>query len=61
MRFVFIFAEMRFKDVIGQDEIKSRLVQAYKENRVSHSYLFFGAPGVAKMALAIAFAQYLSC
>lgn len=52
---------MRFKDVIGQDEIKGRLVQAYKENRVSHSYLFYGAPGVGKMALAIAFAQYLSC
>jgi len=52
---------MRFKDVIGQDEIKSMLVQAFKDNRVSHSYLFYGAPGVGKMALAIAFAQYLSC
>lgn len=52
---------MRFKDVIGQDEIKQKLVQAYKENRVSHSYLFYGAPGVGKMALALAFAQYLSC
>ena len=52
---------MRFKDVIGQDEIKSKLVQAYKENRVSHSYLFYGIPGIGKMALAIAFAQYLSC
>jgi len=61
LQFVFDFAEMRFKDVIGQDEIKSRLVQAYKENRVSHSYLFYGAPGIGKMALAIAFAQYLSC
>ena len=33
---------MRFKDVIGQDEIKAKLVQAFKENRVSHSYLFYG-------------------
>lgn len=61
MQFVFGFGEMRFKDVIGQDEIKSMLVQAFKDNRVSHSYLFYGAPGVGKMALAIAFAQYLSC
>lgn len=52
---------MRFKDVIGQDEIKQKLVQAYADNRVSHSYLFYGAPGVGKMALALAFAQYLSC
>lgn len=61
LQFVFGFGEMRFKDVIGQDEIKSMLVQAFKDNRVSHSYLFYGAPGVGKMALAIAFAQYLSC
>ena len=52
---------MRFKDVIGQDEIKAKLVQAFKDNRVSHSYLFYGIPGVGKMALALAFAQYLSC
>ncbi len=61
LQFVSNFAGMRFKDVIGQDEIKSKLVQAYKENRVSHSYLFYGIPGIGKMALAIAFAQYLSC
>ena len=28
MRFVFIFEKMRFKDVIGQDEIKSRQIMS---------------------------------
>ncbi|MCF0207690.1 MAG: DNA polymerase III subunit delta [Bacteroidales bacterium] len=52
---------MRFKDVIGQEEIKSKLIQAFADNRVSHSYLLYGTAGVGKMALALAFAQYLSC
>ncbi len=52
---------MKFEDVIGQEEIKQKLIQAYADNRVSHSYLFYGNAGVGKMALALAFAQYLSC
>lgn len=52
---------MKFEKIIGQQHIKQKLIQAYKDNRVSHSYLFYGNPGVGKLALAIAFAQYISC
>lgn len=52
---------MKFKDIIGQENIKEKLVQSYLENRVSHSYLFYGPEGAGKLGLAIAFAQYLSC
>ncbi|MDD2634789.1 MAG: DNA polymerase III subunit delta [Bacteroidales bacterium] len=52
---------MKFEKVIGQHEIKEKLIQAYYDNRVSHSYLFYGSSGVGKLALAIAFAQYMSC
>ena len=52
---------MRFADIIGQQEIKEKLIGSFHNNRVSHSYLFYGIPGVGKLALAIAFAQYLSC
>ncbi|MBN2779178.1 MAG: DNA polymerase III subunit delta [Bacteroidales bacterium] len=52
---------MKFEKVIGQHQIKQKLIQAYRDNRVSHSYLFYGSPGVGKLALAIAFAQYISC
>ncbi len=52
---------MKFERIIGQEEIKQKLIQSYKTNRVSHSYLFFGTIGSGKLGLAIAFAQYLSC
>ncbi len=52
---------MFFKDVIGQDEIKKRLIRSVKEERISHAQLFSGAEGTGKLALAIAYAQYVSC
>lgn len=52
---------MFFKDVVGQDEIKSRLIRSVKEERVSHAQLFSGASGTGKLAMAIAYAQYVSC
>jgi DNA polymerase III subunit delta' len=52
---------MKFEKVIGQEEIKSKLRQSYQNNRLSHAYLFYGIPGTGKLAIAIAFAQYLSC
>lgn len=52
---------MKFAKVIAQNEIKESLIRAFHDNRVSHSYLFYGNSGVGKLALAIAFAQYVSC
>ncbi|NDW13836.1 DNA polymerase III subunit delta [Bacteroides sp. 214] len=52
---------MFFKDVIGQEAIKRRLIQEAKEGRVPHALLFCGSEGVGKMPLAIAYAQYLNC
>ncbi|OQC45742.1 MAG: DNA polymerase III subunit delta' [Bacteroidetes bacterium ADurb.Bin028] len=52
---------MKFEEILGQSEIKEKLIQSYMNNRVSHSYLFFGTAGSGKLGLAIAFAQYLSC
>lgn len=52
---------MQFKDVIGQKEIKRRLIESAKENRVSHALLFSGKEGSGKLPMAIAFAQYLNC
>ncbi len=52
---------MQFKDIIGQDATKSRIIQLVKENRVSHAQLIVGEKGVGKLAIAIAFAQYISC
>lgn len=52
---------MQFRDVIGQNSIKQRLIQAVSEDRIPHAQLFAGPPGNGKLALALAFAQYINC
>jgi DNA polymerase-3 subunit delta' len=52
---------MRFKDIVGQDAVKQRLLNTVKENRVSHAQLFLGPEGSGSLALAVAYAQFLSC
>ncbi len=52
---------MRFSEVVGHDAIKSRLVRTVKDNRVSHAQMFLGPSGTGKLALAVAYAQYINC
>ena len=43
---------MFFRDVIGQEEIKQRLIQEVNEGRIPHAQLICGPEGVGKMPLA---------
>ena len=52
---------MFFRDVIGQEEAKHRLIQEVSEGRIPHAQLFCGPEGVGKFPLALAYARYLSC
>ena len=52
---------MQFSEIIGQEAIKKKLILTVKENRVSHAQLFLGPAGSGKLALAIAYAQYINC
>jgi len=52
---------MQFKDVIGQESTKQKLIQAVVEDRIPHAQLLVGPPGNGKLALAVAFAQYINC
>ncbi|GAP69710.1 DNA polymerase III, delta subunit [Bacteroidales bacterium 6E] len=52
---------MFFKDIIGQSRIKERLIRSVHEERISHAQLFSGPEGNGKLALALAYAQYISC
>jgi DNA polymerase-3 subunit delta' len=52
---------MLFKDIIGQEKAKERLIREAKEGKIAHARLFCGNEGVGKLPLAIAYAQYLSC
>ena len=51
---------MNWEEVIGQGEMKHRLMQLVEENRVPHALLFCGPAGIGKLALALAFGSYLS-
>jgi len=52
---------MQFRDIVGQDAVKQRLLSSVKENRVSHAQLFLGPEGSGSLPLAVAYGQYLSC
>jgi DNA polymerase-3 subunit delta' len=52
---------MQFKAVIGQESTKRKLIQAFAEDRIPHAQLFVGPPGNGKIALAVAYAQYINC
>ena len=52
---------MLFKDIIGQQEVKQRLTQSVREDRIAHAQLFLGVEGCGSLPLAIAYAQYINC
>jgi DNA polymerase III subunit delta' len=52
---------MLFSEIVGQHEIKKRLIQSVIENRISHAQLFLGPEGSGNLALAVAYAQYINC
>lgn len=52
---------MLFSQIIGHEDIKAKLIQSVKENRVAHAQLFLGQKGTGKLALAVAYAQYINC
>lgn len=52
---------MQFKDVIGQPEVKSKLVELVQHNRLSHALLFIGKEGSGVLPVSLAFAQYVVC
>lgn len=52
---------MLFKDIIGQEKLKKRLIQTVNEGRISHAQLFLGKSGFGTLPLAIAYIQYVNC
>jgi DNA polymerase-3 subunit delta' len=52
---------MQFRKIKGYNDLKRRLIQTVLDNRVSHAQMFLGAEGTEKLAMAVAYAQFLSC
>ena len=52
---------MNYSRIPGQKEIKAKLLRSVHEERVSHAQLFAGPEGCGGMALALAYARFISC
>ena len=52
---------MNFSQIPGQKETISRLIRSVHEERVSHAQLFTGPEGCGSLAIALAYARYVSC
>lgn len=52
---------MLFSDIIGHEGLKKSLIHNVKSDRISHAQLFLGPEGSGNLAMAIAYAQYISC
>jgi DNA polymerase-3 subunit delta' len=52
---------MRFSEIEGYDDIIHKLTRTVLGQRVSHAQLFWGPEEAPKLALAIAYAQFINC
>ena len=52
---------MQFEDIIGQAQVKNKLVELVMHNRLSHALLFIGKEGSGVLPLSLAFVQYVVC
>lgn len=52
---------MFFKDIIGQQHIKSHFIQTVTKERISHAQLFLGNEGYGSLPLALAYAKFIMC
>ncbi|MDY0098578.1 MAG: DNA polymerase III subunit [Bacteroidales bacterium] len=52
---------MKFSQIPGQKELTDLLINSVTSGRVSHAQLFTGPEGCGSLALALAYATYISC
>jgi DNA polymerase III subunit delta' len=52
---------MQFSSILGQEDLKNRLVNGLVNGRVSHAQMWLGNAGYGVLPLALAYCQYLFC
>ena len=52
---------MYFRDIIGLSDIKKHLIESVQKGFVPHARILYGAEGIGKLPLAIAYARYINC
>ena len=57
----YIDFEMKFSDIIGNEKAIEQVRRMVDSDNIAHALLFHGEPGVPKLALALATAQYIHC
>ncbi len=61
MSFYRKYRPIKFGDLIGQDHIRDTLLYAFKNDQISHAYLFTGPRGTGKTSTARLIAKTLNC
>ncbi|TGE34042.1 DNA polymerase III subunit gamma/tau [Desulfosporosinus sp. Sb-LF] len=64
MAYLALYREWRpkmFRDIVGQDHITKTLVNALKQGKIAHAYLFSGPRGTGKTTAAKILAKALNC
>ncbi|MDB5283853.1 MAG: hypothetical protein JWO06_2928 [Bacteroidota bacterium] len=52
---------MLFKEVVGQSEVKHKLIDMVQSEKIPHAMMILGPEGNGNLALALAFTQYIQC
>ena len=52
---------MFFRQIIGQQRLKRKLLDSVQNKRVAHAQMLLGTSGAGTLPLALAYAQYLAC
>lgn len=52
---------MQFKEVIGQQDVKSKLLGMASSGRIPHAMMLLGPEGNGNLSLALALTQYIQC